>query len=802
MAEIVSSYPNQRTTRKFKKNNKGYRKNTADFIINQAISLNDKEGIDDLYEAARGNLKLDNYKTALNPYNSTDPKFNKFPATMRNYDIIRPIIRRYLGEFIKQVHNFQVKIANSDVIMLRNQYIAAEVTKLAMEEFRRLLAEQQAQMSQEVGNNAPRELPDFGTIVNDIKRNYIDERAVKGQDILEAIQDWTDSTIKYYQSFYDFIVTGTCYSYRDVRGDVLIKDIISPYKYYPISNGEYFVEDHDMGVCIDKYSYEQIVSKLGHLLEDEDLEIIHEFINNGSHSSGNYTYAPLSLFKSKYDEQEYSTFIKNAVLDGTSNNVLVSASGRNVEVAHVVYKTEVPVWFVKGTPKHYGLSIKDFEDAVFDDTIPDEYRDSNVTLEKDYVFETWEIYRIGDTNLNIYTIPQPVICQRRDMVNPANVKLPYNGISELLVDSGTFSIPDFVASYQIARNIIFYAREKVIGKNKDKVILMPQSLVSTDPEEKLWRMAADGVLRYDDSEDKSGNKQGGFRALDLSSYNYIRELTEIGRSIKEEAWDAVDMNSQRAGDIAQSAGAGTTKEAIVRSSMGSVIIFTMFDKFREKDYQADLDYSKIAYSENNLGQYIDSEGNIKNLEFNIDDHINTMYGIHVKNSQIENDKFTKLEGVALAASQNGNFDLAIQTVNANSVAKLSSIIRKYEDATKEYEQQQAQREHENAMMLEDKRNELEDKKFTNELTIEQVKQDNENYRKELEVGVTTYNKNVEGVNDKDVIRRETDALNARMKERELLLKDKQHNDNIKLKRDSIASAERIAKMNKNKYDAK
>jgi len=803
MTAIVSNYPSQRNTRKFKRTDEAYRKNTADFIISQAISLNDKSEIDRLYQAAKGVIDVEDYKKILNPYNATDKKYQRFPGTLRNYDIIRPIVRRYMGEFIKQIHNFQVKVANSDVVMLRNQYIAAEVTKIAMKQFKSLIAQQIEQQQTQDPNQqvqAP-EMPDFEAIVNATKAQYIDERAVKGQDLLEAIQDWTESVIKYYQSFYDFIITGSCYTYHDVRGDTLIKESISPYKYYPISNGEYFVEDHDQGVCMDKYSYEQIISKLGHLLKPEHVKLISDFIEHGNYT-GNNVFVPLHIMNSVSNGEAYTTFANNRLLDDTQKNICISTSGRNIDVDHVVYKTEVPIWFVKGTPKAYGLSIKDFEDAVFDDTIPSEYRDANVKLEKDYIFETWEIYRIGDPELGIYTIPQPCICQRRDFINPANPKLPYNGICELINNAGIFSIPEYIAPYQASRNIILYAREKVIAKNKDKIILMPRSLVAKDGEEKLHRMAADGVLTYDDSEDTGGQKQSGFRVLDASLYNYIKELTEIANDTKNEAWDAVDMNPQRLGDIAQSAGATTTQEAIIRSSMGSVIIFTMFDKFREKDYQADLDFAKTAYLDNNAGQYIDKDGVVKNLEFNIDDHINTMYGINVRNSQIESDKFNKLEGVVLAAAQNGEFDLAIEAVNSNSVAKLAATMRRFTETKRKYEEQKVMVDQQNALQLADQQNAMIEKKFQQDYMIEQFKQENENYRKELEVGATTLTQSLVGEEDQSVIKAETDAFNNRMKDRELMLKEKQHLDNTRLGYEKIKSSERIAKENKNKYDSK
>ena len=85
------------------------------------------------------------------------------------------------------------------------------------------------------------------------------------------------------------------------------------------------------------------------------------------------------------------------------------------------------------------------------------------------------------------------------------------------------------------------------------------------------------------------------RMLNANMGQYITELTNLKEQIKLEARELVDMNAQRYGQIAQSAGASTTQNAISQSSTGSIIIFQMFDEFRRKDYDRDIDYAKLAF---------------------------------------------------------------------------------------------------------------------------------------------------------------------------------------------------------------
>jgi hypothetical protein len=144
------------------------------------------------------------------------------------------------------------------------------------------------------------------------------------------------------------------------------------------------------------------------------------------------------------------------------------------------------------------------------------------------------------------------------------------------------------------------------------------------------------------------------------------------------------MNPQRYGDIDTSAGKGTTEEAIVRSSMGSVIIFTMFEKFLEKEYLADLEYSKVAYINGKKGSYTDNDGNTKFLDLDIDKHILANYGLHVVSSVTQNEKKRKLENLAFAAAQNGEFKLGIEAVLSDNIASIKKAFEDFEEANKQY----------------------------------------------------------------------------------------------------------------------
>ena len=128
-----------------------------------------------------------------------------------------------------------------------------------------------------------------------------------------------------------------------------------------------------------------------------------------------------------------------------------------------------------------------------------------------------------------------------------------------------------------------------LAKNKLAVLVIAKSLLGENPDETIYRMAADGVLYIDDEEDTNMLKSQQIRMVTADISAYINQLTQLMIEIDNAAKDQVDMTPQRYGQIANSAGKGVTDEAIMRGSMGSVIIEFIFDCLRERDYARDLD---------------------------------------------------------------------------------------------------------------------------------------------------------------------------------------------------------------------
>lgn len=125
-------FPLQRVPNSKKKEAEWYAA-CADWIIAQGQANKDTNELEVRYSILQGNIPDKFYKKILNPYNATQEKYKRFPATMRNYDLMKGIIRRYVSEYIKNPHDFVVGANNPEVVLARNAKLRQELNVLVQQ---------------------------------------------------------------------------------------------------------------------------------------------------------------------------------------------------------------------------------------------------------------------------------------------------------------------------------------------------------------------------------------------------------------------------------------------------------------------------------------------------------------------------------------------------------------------------------------------------------------------------------------------------------------------------------------------
>ena len=674
-------FPLQRVPNSKKKEAEWYAA-CADWIIAQGQANKDTNELEVRYSILQGNIPDKFYKKILNPYNATQEKYKRFPATMRNYDLMKGIIRRYVSEYIKNPHDFVVGANNPEVVLARNAKLRQELNVLVQQKIAARIQESYQQFVNE-GNDSkqfnPQEALDVEAFIKEFNENYIDDISEQGQKLLNVIQDITEDTLLYSRAYFDFVTFGETYTYTDVVGNKLVKRVVSPRDAFPINTDNIFREDDDMFCERRKMSYQQIVDEFDEYLDDKQREFLNTYYAKQSVNAP--TELSFSIYESyfpdvckKYSDEDRSLFRKTPNMMRDSNTDLY-------DVWHVVWRGEARSALVTFVNQN-GL----MDTRIEEDDYVLNAENGDISIEYIYVPQVYECTRIGTRNDAIYPYGARPIAYNR------HGKLPYNGINELLPGFGRFSIVDIVTPYQVFYNIVSYHREMTIAKNKLSILMLAKSLLGKVPEDTIYKMLADGILLVDDSVDQGMLRAQQVRILQNNIGDYITQLSNLLQEIKASANEQVDMTPQRYGEIANSAGKGVTEEAVIRGSMGTVILEYMMDCMRERDYNRDLDFTKFAWIDGLDTSYRDMNGDIKYISLDVNSHVYADYLIKAKNSVKEQDKLRQLQNYAFSAAQNGDNMMAIAAIQGDNVAAITKLIKKYQEEKNAHDEQLQQME--------------------------------------------------------------------------------------------------------------
>ena len=772
----------------------------CDWIIAQGQANRDVSDIETKYNILNGKIPDEFYKKILNPYNANKDKYKRFPATMRNYDMMKGIIRRYVSEYLKNPHDFIVGANNPEVVIARNSKIRQELQVLVEQQIAAKIQESYQQWIQG-GNDPqqfnPQEQINIEQFIKDFNENYIDDISAQGQSLLNVIKDITEDTLLYSKAYFDFVTFGECYTYTDIKGSKLIKRVVSPRDAFPINTDNIFREDDDMFCERRKLTYQQIIDEFDEYFDDKQREFLNTYYAKQSAA------VPASLSFDVYESyfpdicRKYSK--EDRELFKNQPNMMRDTNTDLYDVWHVVWRGEERKALVT-----YVNEVGLMDTRIETDDYQLNQEAGDIDIEYIYEPQVYECTRIGTRTNAIYPY------KARAVVFNRNGKLPYNGINELLPGFGKFSIIDIITPYQVFYNIVCYHREMVLAKNKLNVLLLAKSLLGKVPEETLYRMIADGTLLIDDTNDQGMVRAQQVRMLQSNMGEYLTQLSNLLNEIKQTANEQVDMTPQRYGEIANSAGKAITEEAVVRGSMGTVIIEFMMDCLRERDYNRDLDFTKLAWIDGLDTSYRDVDGNLKYISLDVNNHVYADYIIKAKNSVKEQEKLRQLQQFAFSAAQNGDNMMAIAAIQGDNVATISKLIKKYQEEKNAHEEQLKQLDQQTAQMEqefeiqkiqiqgEENRKTEELKGYINQ-QIELIKAD---------ANLLSYNQDLDDTTREDSLER-LDTARSRV-EQEKLNNDRQKimldayskERDRQVKLHDIDTKLKIAKENRNRYDFK
>ena len=283
--------------------------------------------------------------------------------------------------------------------------------------------------------------------------------------------------------------------------------------------------------------------------------------------------------------------------------------------------------------------------------MPAEIKELGGTLEFKWVNEVWEGTRIDG---RFYVNINPILNQRMSLENPSKCKLPINGRRYSDTNSKNISLVKLGIPYQLNYNIYKYRLELAIARSKDIIAQFDINMIPKkwDMDKFMYYVEGTGIAWVDYNKEGIQLNPQHQSVMDMS-IKTIEQYITLLESIMQE-WEKLSgVNRQRQGQTGEYEGKGITQQAIMQSSHITEDYFRKISTLEEKDMQAILDYSKVAWVQGKKTSYIMPDGTVEYLAINPIDHMESEYGIFVTDAGQDINKKQKVEALAQSMIQNG-----------------------------------------------------------------------------------------------------------------------------------------------------
>ncbi len=694
----MENYPNQRASTSEKLRDTWYVNNMR-YWINLATSVNDKSKTVNNLNAANGIVDPATYSYVLRPLQASGEPLGNLPGEIRDIDFITPIKEKNLGEYLDLPYEFTVKVNDPDIALVKSLDVANAIKPL-IEQFIIATLEAQFQAEQSGQQHPPVNIEEE---IKKIQSNWFDQRAIDTANEINWINDINDFDNKRITGFYNWWATEEVYFHVYLTNGQVYYDVLSPTEGYPILAGEDFVEDGDAFLIKRRISYNQLLTYYSNDLTKKDIEYI-DSINLKS-SAETPSSIPAMIYKDIYGRRA----IKNDGSYYNDNEDLGISSTDIIDEYILFFKTQVKTKILTKLNQ-----VGELTTMIVDSGYELNTDDGDIEIKSEYITEVWKQVLFGTMDSGIYLKPEPIEVQIYD--NIGNVKLPIVGKKGLLKNIDINPVPKRVLPSLALYRIINLHIERQLAKYKSPTELIPLGLLesaSGDGSIKgaMFYKLADSTIIYDEKRFDPNTLDRAYKIIGNSGLStYLRDLIDLRETIKSEAWDLANMNDARFGQAAPSATVRNNEQNLYRAKLGSILMTTMYNNVLGKLHTICAEYGKVAYDKGLSGSLFDDKGNVNYFNIPGGNLANSQIGVFVKHSVLDKKKLEDFRGVAMSAAQNGEFDLATEAIDQDSVAGIRQAINKFTERKRQYEMEMEQIRNNAQLEVVEKQKELEQDK--------------------------------------------------------------------------------------------
>jgi hypothetical protein len=623
------------------------------------------------YDLYNGIFNEDDFKYVVNPYNVDDG----FPAHPQSMNIIKSKIDLLIGEETKRPFNIKVFSTNEESIsqvqevkmnMLMEEYISSTLEGQPEEVIDKKLQEIDSYIKNKYSSVAE-------------KTAYDSLQYLRQQLLLEHefIKGWKDGLIAGEEVYYTGIVNGEPMCER-----------VNPYHFtYDNDPDIEYIEDGDWAVRRFRMAPGAIYDRFQNVMDESDLDNLLKMVGGDS-------------LKTRPSDVNFNTIIyKDKIISDITNDEFFK--GQLIPVWHTVWKSFKKIFYIVDGE---GNDL-DVVDEFF--KLSDEEKAMGLTLQKDWITETWEGFRIGT---DIYLEIRPVEYQYQSLENPKVSKLPYVGAKYNCTNTKNRSLVDTMKSLQYMYIVVWYRLELALARDKGKIITMditqiPKSM-GIDIKQWMHYLSALGVNLvnpYEEGWDIPGRSGGHpasmnqFGQADLTMSKVIADYIGLLDKIEEMCGELSGVSRQRQGSIASNELVGNVQRSVVQSSHITEPLFEIHNQVKRRTYTALLNCAKYAWTENKRKKLNFIVDDFSRTFLNIDDDfLYSDFDVFVNDSTRENQNLEALKGLIQPAMQNGaTLSDAALILTTESISEVRNKLQEIEE--RRVQQQQAMEQQQQQM---------------------------------------------------------------------------------------------------------
>ena len=781
MNKTATMFPAQKLP--LKKKNKEWSEACVNYIIGSGETMptgKDKTRFEEMqtyYDLYNSVFNADDLRYVTDPFEQEDG----FPASLQNFNIIKPKIDLLMGEETKHPFNFKVvrtsQDSSSDAQDKMKQMLLDYVMSSAMALMDPTAAED-FQSRLDSGEVAPPE-----KIQKFISKDYKDIAESAAHHTLNYLKEKLNLEHQFNKGWKDALIAGEEVYYTGIMNGEPHQERVNPMFFaHDVSPDLEFIEDGDWACRRMRMSYTEAYDRLFDKMDEKTLDKLLDLVEQKP-QSGNYG--------KDMPIMDYTHLDMNVV--STNGNDDISAFNQ-VNVWHVTWKSYKKIGFV---------TIEDEMGEMQQIVVSEDYLKigNETSIEWKWVIEVWEGYRIGE---DIFVAISPLQYQHVSADNLNAQKLPYSGV----VYNNTNSIPKSLVAImkplQYMYIIVWYRLELALARDKGKVINMditqiPKSM-NIDASKWMHYLTSIGVNFINPYEEgwnipgREGGKPAQFNqmsALDLTMSNVIAQYIQLLTKIETMLDEVSGVSPQREGAVSASELVGNVNSAVNNSANITAPLFYLHNQCKKNALRMLLNTAKEAWRDSGKTslQYIMQDDTRAFLKLS-DAFFYEDYDLFVSNSTQDLQNLEAIRSLYQPAMQNGASLLDVtEIMTMDNISAIKTKLKDLESKKQAAEQQNAESENQRQMQLVQTQNEYKQQEIVmkqQELDLAKYKIDSDNQTKVVVAEMNAYrgqeNLDADGNGIPDVM--EIADMSLRQSEHEASIMDKQMQNDQKV-RESI-----------------